>query len=1423
MPILSDVVKFDISRLFNGAIDVDWIVSDPEKAKLVSKSFVFHGPTYHGVSQKDVASTHRLIDSASFFQNVLSNLTNDSEQPFTLAIAGFGSGKSHIALTLSQLLESSDEQVRNQIIDNIAKADTDIAEKIRKLLPALTGKTLVITLNGMNNFDLSSEILSQAKNKLQALKISTEPLEELRQRFTHAANILKNFDATLLKPLLEELAISDESIIFDKLASFDETTYARVHDFLQSLSIPLKAIGDETAKDVLKQLVLKYVGDNKPFSKILILFDEFGRYLEFATTKSQIAGNGALQQLYEGVQENSGFLSFVGFIQYELKAYEQRLPAEFRNDIRRFITRFQSSEKLYLSINLETLIASLLIKNNDVLNIDEKAIKQSFRQLQNWYEDSHNHSLWNSEAMFTRVIGKGCWPLSPLAVWVLFHLSAGGQYLQQRSALSLLKTALEDNAEFELTASCTTLPPVRLWTSELQSEFLDVEEQSGHNAIVQSYQSVYEKHRQHLSTDDILTLRSIVLLSITRLKATSRNDAISALSVFSGIATNDLETILNNLEEELGIISWDESFHQFDIVGDSVSKSQFLKFLRHKTATEYDSEQQEKLFLQNAKLVPEYIRNIECDFGNKQKILSSEWFFDSRSTSWNIFQRLAENIIFQHMENIEICQVDTPRGMILYCYVPENESIEDIKLQAQSILRRCAKQSGNIHIPVIIALLHDSGEIGKIMSEIDIIEKLSPHERELYGKIASIHRDRRIEALKEEIKQALLQRNFITTFASDTLPSRLAQIGNVIFEKIYPKVLPFPFDNYRSNRTNAAQDCGEFTRTLLLDDFYYDKVQTLPPRQQNRANAVLKDAWKIFNKDGSINAQPAQTSARAIISEWDKHLHGDAAGLNCAEAIQIACAAPYGANIASAGLLFAVYVQSRKNIIFAEENGQHTDWQTMHSRLFDSNILSIRALSSINLFKIENNDSEWDQLLNDWGNACSYFARIEFAEQAKDLEKRIQIPRPLKWKAQELHALAEEAKKKIDEFDEKEEKAFNIIERAKAQDDIYNLSYGTSLLRSCGKKKSDDPMWRQEDYSYLADHITTAKQIIIQNFSTWLVNQRPSSRNSAALTDFRSKLIDKMGRNLKELDLTAEYTQLELYYNRISKSFEQIAECQQTLTSVETWLATNNAFSKTTSLVELKVILESLLAHGKLLSASKQAMSRLQNTQLLGEIEDKINILKELKRKIDLHKKKIEDNANSIWQSELSPQTVEELHSKLLELERLYSGLDSDVDDFRTMRFATEFYIDGLHKLQSLGISTVDFKAQMKTTRESFLSRFSEYELPWDLEASFSLLQATCETARQNAAADWLSRVKNRIANISTMTVAQGNDLLSELNIPPQYVDIETNGKLLNALKQQIEHFLETKEIEWLLERFKNMSSTAKAEFIKALNAVNFS
>ena len=192
MSTLNSVVKFDIGRLFNGAIDVDWLISDPSKAERAAQSFVFHGPAYHGVMQKDIASSgHRLIDSASFFKDTIARLSEDCDQPFTVAIAGFGSGKSHIALTLAELLENAKSAQREAILNNIAQADEKSAKQISNMLPEIAEQVLVITLNGMNNFDLSAEILGRVKAKFIRLGIQTDALDSLRKRFTHAANILK--------------------------------------------------------------------------------------------------------------------------------------------------------------------------------------------------------------------------------------------------------------------------------------------------------------------------------------------------------------------------------------------------------------------------------------------------------------------------------------------------------------------------------------------------------------------------------------------------------------------------------------------------------------------------------------------------------------------------------------------------------------------------------------------------------------------------------------------------------------------------------------------------------------------------------------------------------------------------------------------------------------------------------------------------------------------------------------------------------------------------------------------------------------------------------------------------------------------------------------------------------------------------------
>ena len=122
---LKNIISFRADRLFDGAVDVDWFLHDKAKANLAAESFVFHGPAYHGVSQSDVGTEHghRLIDSATFAYNILRRCNGSDDQPFTLAIAGYGTGKSHLAMTLAILLSEPTGVSAKKVLMNLESAD----------------------------------------------------------------------------------------------------------------------------------------------------------------------------------------------------------------------------------------------------------------------------------------------------------------------------------------------------------------------------------------------------------------------------------------------------------------------------------------------------------------------------------------------------------------------------------------------------------------------------------------------------------------------------------------------------------------------------------------------------------------------------------------------------------------------------------------------------------------------------------------------------------------------------------------------------------------------------------------------------------------------------------------------------------------------------------------------------------------------------------------------------------------------------------------------------------------------------------------------------------------------------------------------------------------------------------------------------
>ncbi len=311
---LNEIVRFRGDRLFNGAVNIGWFISDESKAKAASEAFVFHGPKYHGVQQEDVGNEHghKLIDTANFARLIVRRCYGLEEQPFTLAIAGYGTGKSHLGLTLASLVSAPRDETAQNILSAIEAADTEIGADLRLILQETSQPCLTVTLNGMQGFDLSAEITKQISKTLEKDGYNTKPLDDLRPRFGQAITLVRMSNESVINDLIKETETNSIDRLIQDLEQKDERTYAKVHDFFETRGMPIRALSGESISDVIDTVVKEYCGQGKPYRTLLILFDEFGKYTEFATVKSQIAGNGVLQDLFESIQANVNKACFVG-------------------------------------------------------------------------------------------------------------------------------------------------------------------------------------------------------------------------------------------------------------------------------------------------------------------------------------------------------------------------------------------------------------------------------------------------------------------------------------------------------------------------------------------------------------------------------------------------------------------------------------------------------------------------------------------------------------------------------------------------------------------------------------------------------------------------------------------------------------------------------------------------------------------------------------------------------------------------------------------------------------------------------------------------------------------------------------------------------------------------------------------------------
>lgn len=1405
---LGKLVTFDIDRLFNGAIDVDWLIDDSGKAEKAASSFVFHGPSSHGISQRDIGdSSHRLIDTASFVRRVVSRVESPTGNAFTLAIAGFGSGKSHLAVTISELLSSTDRELRDGIIRNIAQADDKIGAEVAGACRNI-GKSLVVTLNGMNNSDLSSVLLSQIRARVTADGLDAAKLENLRKRFKHASNLLQNLDEKLTSRLVEDCKLTSKGDVISRLESFDEGVYKKTHAFLAEIGIPLAAVSDETAKDVINITIKEFVGKGKPYCHMVILFDEFGHYMEYATSHPQIAGDGALQHLFEGVQGNDEKVTFVGFVQYELKAYAQRLPSEFKNEMNRFITRFDNAEKLYLSSNLETLIASLLQKKS-VPKFDDKESELIRQRIAAWYPVSQNYSTWADADMFNRVIVSGCWPLSPVAMWVLFYLSSSGKYLQQRSALTLLKSALDANADRQ----CGTgIPPVCLWTRDLQQEFESIEEDSAHGTLLQSYNAVCAKFDAHLSGEQKDVLRSIVLLSQTQLRAGSRAEADYALEVFSGLEERALKDAISKLQDDCNVIEWDNASRSYEILSDNASKPQFLHLLRQK-AQEYDEDRRAEIFCGLASTI-QMLNPPECSFGNSHSIITPEWRFEAKPTYWTRFLMTIGAIASELDKNTEFQPVESARGLMIHCYVPANEDIEIVKEHAQKQLQKFAKRK-----PILLIFIQDDPDhnLSKSLVDIDILSRLTADEKAKFGQLISSYEQKQRRVLDDLIRQALMARHYVTPF-EEVVPNRLAMMELQLFEAAYPKVLAFPFDGYATPRGNAAKDCAEFTRRLISSDLSYSDTQTMGVAQKNRAQAVLNAAWRVFSKsDGSVVQKPGNPVVKSIMAEWEKRLSLQD-GLNCADAIRIACTAPYGANIASAGLLWGVFVQAFQKVIQAQFEDVPVSLETIATSTFSGNSLDLMYLKGITLYRMTGENGAWDQLLSDWAACVTYHEQSEFIEKIETLESSLPMPPALRHQIALCKSEAKKAFETIDAAEEKESDYILKIENGMRMEKVSLLAFGASLLQSHARELRKDPMWDiMRDIEPLVKRVNEAKVHIAALFPAWLARNQPRGSSQQDLAEFKRDSEERMARNLKNLEMYDEKEKLLTQVERVCRSFEQIIQAHEAVTKYDTWETQYGNIPDETPVSHLELVATEADKWIELVRSRAATMKRVGNQHYADELGSRLLRLEEIKKRVKEVRKAIDKRASAVWNMELTVESADQIRDEVVDLTNLYQGNDSNLEDFRIARNFINAFTDAAARIASLQIPQTQFDVLVDGTKNEMISRFQDEEPPWDIEETFSKMVQQVNLKRRKASADWMAQAKDRYSDVDAMTLQDAELALRELAQTPPYFNAEKDSAARDVLVRKIEKHLESKGVEWLVEKYNQLSPSARKNFLKLI------
>lgn len=1153
---IKNILSFKKENIFDGAVQIDWFYDKKLRGEVAS-SYIFHGPKYFGLSSNDIKNNkHKLIDTASFIKNISDKIyLDDSTSRFVLTIAGYGAGKSHLGVTISSLFSGSDKQTSENILENIKTVDEDIHNNLKH---TATKPNLIITLNGMNNFNLNNEILKNAQKALKLHGQDTLILEEISTSYITAENFLNNIYNSMKKRFIfyasksKKYKLYSENDLKDKLLEDireDQEAFEIVDNvYNEVIGNHIRWDDGISASNILSKLNEHFCIKHKVFNKIIILFDEFGRFLEYASAFPNQAGDSALQQIFEAIQNANKNILFIGFIQSDLSAYLSRVD---NPNIVRYVGRYDASDKYYLSSNLETVLANLIVKD-DKTGVLEGFIERRYKNYHNnlhtslnrWVKDMNQKSVWSNSNLYNKVVLRGCYPFHPLTVWMLSNLST---WMQQRSTLNFASDIFDKYKNYEVyDEGLTYIYPTEIIKSNIFNELLNAEEkglQQSQYCIL--YNEVLIKYGDKLEDDQKDILQGILVSNICKFKVYDKNDYITLLKYCTGYGEEYIQEILRVLEDDLGIIRFDADSKTYDFIAEGNGKNDFINEFKRKR-NQVSKEGYLDVIDEKIKKELDMDIQIETPFGMENSIVSGEWKFNKRITHIdNITSYSINNLI---REQNEITDITEPKGMFIYVYANKDSYIRVNELQRLIIEKEVYKY------PILFMLVNDSDDtIKNRLIDIRVLREIEATKRDKYSKFINEYRMEFIKRVVSKFKQLEQEKSFVTENGIER-KSRIVQLCNNTFLEKYTKVTPFPFDGF--DKSTIAKPTGYLVAICkgLLNNTITKKegFLNLAKDEQNRAKAVLMidsmKSWKVMASDYTL-LEPQHP----VLSEMYREVM-DNLGVNNLKTIDSLFRKylypPYNMNLQSLVLFISYLIgYNSKNISVYDKDKKIKIGDFIQSYI-EKKTLDAKKIFSCSLeYKEGSKEEKFVQLVDQINNNVYVEKCSDYEFLLNKLEQEDEVP-------EELNTKIAIAKMRLEKGKQIKVSIYSVLSDAKqVVDNCKNNKFSLSKLAKSYKNMNiseNDKLEMEYQYSY--EYINECKRLLVEidtiiedNINRFLAsinskspekfykqsvlhNQEVKLLNIIGKKDIANKLEKRLSVVEKEIQLTQKYEEQLIKY-----------------------------------------------------------------------------------------------------------------------------------------------------------------------------------------------------------------------------------------------------------------------------------------------------